>query len=76
MRIPMYANMGATIVHLIIAYTLVNVYDTGMWGIAIASSFQFFVRYVITKGHTVFSDRFKESRQPLFDKETLNNLGN
>jgi Na+-driven multidrug efflux pump len=66
MRIPMYANMGATIAHLIIAYILVSVYDTGMWGIGFASSFQYFVRYAITIGHIEFSDRFKESRQPLF----------
>lgn len=38
MKIPMYSNIGATIVHSILAYTLVIIFDYGMWGIAISSS--------------------------------------
>mmetsp|Transcript_38177 Transcript_38177/g.36534 ORF Transcript_38177/g.36534 Transcript_38177/m.36534 type:complete len:178 (-) Transcript_38177:65-598(-) len=73
--IPMYATITATVAHLIVVLTLVYGLGWDMWAIAIASSFQFFVRYLVTKICMERSDSFKESNQPFWNAESVRNLG-
>jgi Na+-driven multidrug efflux pump len=74
MRIPMYANIGATIAHIVVLLPLVMVAGWDIWAISIASSVQFAMRYVITRAIILNSGKFSESTVSFFTKESLKNL--
>ena len=46
--VPMYANITATIVHVTLVLLLTVQHGMGITGVAIASSIQFFVRFLVT----------------------------
>ena len=56
----MYANISATIVHISIVMTLTVNLGWGLLGVAIASSVQFFVRYLVTVGYIYVSGKFND----------------
>lgn len=54
----MYANITAAFVHVALAVTLAVIFDMGMLGVAIATSIQFIVRFLVTVGYVRFSGKF------------------
>ena len=56
----MYANISATIVHVSLVQILTINSGWGLLGVAIASSVQFFVRYLVTVGYIYLSGKFND----------------
>lgn len=54
----MYSNIIATLVHIVLAVTLAIEFEMGMKGVAIATSFHFFTRFLVTVSYIKFSGKF------------------
>lgn len=59
--------------HCFLAYMLVYVYNLGIYGIAIVTSFDYFLRFVSLQGFIYYS-RFQKNLVPLYDPESFQNL--
>lgn len=71
----MYANITATILHVATASILVKNYNMGIEGVAIASSAQFIVRFLVSYILLKSDPKFNTYLIPLFHKETFTHLG-
>ena len=56
----MWANIIATGVHIGLALFLAVNLNWGIYGVAVASSIQFIVRFLVTYGYIRFSSKFKD----------------
>jgi Na+-driven multidrug efflux pump len=76
--VGMYANIIATLVHILLSILLTQHLDLGITGVAIASSVQFMVRFLVTIGYIQFSGRFDDPDHQVSlikDKENFKNWG-
>ena len=73
----MYSNITASIIHIFLATTLAINYEMGMLGVAIASSVQFVVRFLVTVSYIRFSGLFDEpeNQVPLLHSDSFRNWG-
>jgi|LauGreDrversion4_2_1035121.scaffolds.fasta_scaffold331640_2 Na+-driven multidrug efflux pump len=73
--ISMYANISATLVHVMLALLLTVQNGMGIKGIAIASSTQFFVRYLVTITYVLKCGKFDDPdlQVPLLHEDSFLN---
>ena len=74
-HVNIYTNVGSSLIHFALAYILAIRYDYGMYGIAIASSIHFVMRFVIVISYIKFSGRFNEGYVPINYPECFKNWG-
>jgi Na+-driven multidrug efflux pump len=70
-KIPMFSNIGATLVHFGLAFYLVEYMKWDIYGVSIASCIHFFFRFFILRIGMAVSGRFDKSLQPVFAKESF-----
>lgn len=71
--VPMYSNITATIVHVGLSIVLTVNGGMGLMGIAIASSVQFAVRFIMTYGYIRLCGKFDDPaiQVPIFHVDSL-----